>query len=30
MSSFALLTAQVGQVECFVICVLGVNDFSEP
>lgn len=27
MSSFVLMTAQVGQAECFVIRVLGVNDF---
>lgn len=27
MSSFVLMTAQVGQAECFVIYVLGVNDF---
>lgn len=27
MSSFVLMTAQVGQAECFVICILGVNDF---
>lgn len=30
MSIFALMTAQVGQAQCFVICVLGAKDFSEP
>lgn len=30
MSSFTLVTAQVGQAECFAVCVLGLNDFSEP
>lgn len=29
MSSFVLMTAQVGQAECFVFCVLGVNGVND-